>query len=508
MKSKTILSIMIILKNKYICYRKITIMLRRLSIILLLVYLTGCIQQDLRIVLRPDGSGEYHIRKITSQIESALIANMPAELREKALSEQKGAEEEYPSGLKRASYSISQSPDDPAKYVESSIYTFSELGKALPDLENVIEMGPRYAYRDNRFVIFFNREKEKFDGMKAGETIKDAWLNLTIELPAGPSSSNGQVKGKTVSWRFDAEDMKKYQEMAMGENLIEASIPSSAIKVDLTPRLVVDKKKKNIIKDEKFGPLGFFNARFPIIGAMADVQVKASLNVNFPVDTFSLPVTYKDLTVTSLVVGGNETGAEIKSKTEGVFDGKNQWGQETGGFPVQLEFPVTDPWTREIEKLQISMKVNTATEQSKTFYHVTPSGPPSIILPEKPGQVLETVAIIKNELGSPSAMWPLPGITLLTKTGPSNISAFYIDTDYGLRYKAGRVQSSLKKSKDYWDNKIKSFLADIFKEEEFYEYELGFAKMPDPPFKLLIETSGKQDFKTRTLLLEHIDVSP
>ncbi len=131
-------------------------MFRKLTIILLLVYLTGCIQQDLRIVLRSDGSGEYHIRKVTSQIESALIANVPAELREKAFSEQKGVEEEYPGGLKRVSYSISQSPDDPAKYVESSVYTFPELGRALPDLENVIEMGPRYAYRDNRFVILFN----------------------------------------------------------------------------------------------------------------------------------------------------------------------------------------------------------------------------------------------------------------------------------------------------------------------------------------------------------------
>ena len=234
-------------------------------------------------------------------------------------------------------------------------------------------MGPRYAYRDDRFVIFFNREKEEFDGMKLGETVKDAWLNLTIELPAEPSSSNGQVQGKTVSWKFNADDMKKYQEMAMGENLIEASIPSSAIKVDLKPRLVVDKEEKALIKDGEFEPLGFFNARFPIIGAMADEQVKASLSVNFPVDTFSLPVTYKDLAVTSLVVEGKETESEIKSKTEGVFDGKNQWGQETDGFPVQLELPVTNPWIREIEKLQITMQVNTATEKSNTFYHVIPS---------------------------------------------------------------------------------------------------------------------------------------
>jgi hypothetical protein len=270
----------------------------------------------------------------------------------------------------------------------------------------------------------------------------------------------------------------------------------------------VAKARKTLIKDGKFEPLGFFNARFPIIGAMANEQAKASLNVNFPVDTFSLPVTYKDLRVTSLIAEGKETEAEIKSKVEGVFDGKNQWGQETDGFPVQLEFPVTNPWIREIEKVQITMKVNTVAEKSNTFYYVTPSESPSIILPEEPNQILDTVAIIKIELGSPSAMWPLPGITLLTTTEPSNISAFYIDTDYGLRYKANSVQSSHKTSEDYWDNKIKTFLKDVFKEEEFYEYAMGFAKMPSSPFALVIETADKQDFKTRTLLLEHIDVSP
>jgi hypothetical protein len=483
-------------------------MFRKLTIILLLVYLTGCIQQDLRIVLRPDGSGEYHIKKLTSQIESALIANIPSELREKALSEQTGAEEEYPSGLKRESYSISQSPDDPAKYVESSVYTFPELGKALPDLENVIKMGPRYAYRDNRFVIFFNREKAEFDGMQIGEEIEDAYLNLTIELPAEPSSSNGEVQGKSVSWKFGSEDMKKYQEMAMGENLVEASIPASAIKVDLKPRLVIAKEKKSLTKEVEFEPLGFFNARFPIIGDTANGQVKASINVNFPVDEFMLPITYKNLKVKSLVIEGKETAADLKSTDEGVFDGKNQWGQETKGFPVQLEFPITNPWIKEVEQLQITMQVNTATEKDKTFYNVKPSESPCIILPEEPNPILDTVAIIKIESGSPSAMWPLPGITLLTTTGPANISAFYIDTDYGLRYKANSVQSSLKKSEDYWDNKIKSFLADVFKEEKFYEYQLGFAKIPNSPFTLMVETAGNQDFKNKTLLLEHIDVSP
>ncbi len=482
-------------------------MLRKVIATLLLIFLTGCIQQDLRIVLRPDGSGEYHIKKVTSQIESALLANIPSELREETMSDQKGVEKEYPGGLKRVSYSITQSPDDPAKYIESSVYTFPELGKALPDLENVIKVGPRYAYRDNRFVIFFNREKEEFDGMQAGETIKEAYLNLTIELPVEPVSSNGQVQGKTVSWKFDAEDIKRYQEMKMGENLIEASIPSSAIQIDLKPRLVVAKEKEAFSQDGKFEPLIFFNARFPLIGGDENGQVKASLHVNFPLDTLHLPITYRDLKVESLVVKGEEREADIVSKVAGLFDGKNQWGQETGGFPVQLEFPVTDPWLKEIEKLQMTMEVNTASEKSNTFYDV-PSKSPSLLVPRESNHMPDKVAILKVEFGSPSAMWPLPGITLITTMVPEKINGFYLDTDYGLRYKANSVQSSRKKSGDFWDEKIRSFLVSVFKEEEFYEYELGFTKMPHSPFQLMIEIAGKEDFKTGTLLLEHIDVSP
>ena len=59
-------------------------MLKKFSVLLLAIVLSGCIQEDVHIVLRADGSGEYHIKKFTSQIESAIIANIPAELREKS----------------------------------------------------------------------------------------------------------------------------------------------------------------------------------------------------------------------------------------------------------------------------------------------------------------------------------------------------------------------------------------------------------------------------------------
>lgn len=483
-------------------------MVKKLIVFIFMCFLfSGCIQQDVHIILRADGSGEYHIKKTTSQIESAILANIPAELRDATLSEQMGTEEEYPGGLKRISYSVLPSPADSSKYIESSVYSFSNLGEALPALENVIDMGPRYAYRDGQFIVFLDREKQEYDGMNAEETMADAYLNVKIELPAAPLSLNGTVSGNSVSWKFNANDLKRFQSLPIGENLIQASIPSSAITVDLQPRLFI-KKKKSIKKDKVFQPLKLFSATFPITGDMNQSEVKATLSLEFPIDEYTLPISYEDLHITSMVVDGVKVEANLTSETSGVFNGKDQWGQDVDGFPLNLEFPVSNPWVSTIDRIQVSLKVNTVEESRKTFYEVSASEWPNMIFPQSSNVLLDKVAIAKIEMGSSTAMWPTPSMTLLTTTEQSHISAIYIDTNYGLRYKADGIQSTRKKSAEYWDNKVKSFLSDIFMEEEFYEYELSFPKLPKTPFKLIIETIDEQNFESRLLTVEDIDVSP
>jgi len=485
-------------------------MLHKLFILFLSIFLSGCIHQDVRIVLRADGSGEYHIKKATTQIESAIIANVPSELRDMALAEQKGIEEKYPGGLKKISYSVLPNPDDPSQYVELSVYSFPHLGEVLPVLENIIDMGPRYAYRDGKFVIFLDREKQEFDGMQADEMMKNAYLNLTIELPATPISSNGEAQGNVVSWKFNADDLKKFQKMKMGENLFKVSIPASAIKVDLTPRLVVEKEKKTLSEDQKkdFEPLNYFEARFPIIGDKAESPAKASLNVQFPVNDFQLPLVYKDLQITSFVVKGKEVATELKSKTEGVFNGNDPWGRKTDGFLIQLEFPFTDPWISKIDKLRLEMKVDTVKDSKKILYPIEPQQSSVLIFPDPPNSSLDKVVLREIPLGSALSMYPMPSITLLTKIKPNNIAAFYIETDYGLKYKANSVESSLKQSDDYWDQEFKKFSKDIFMEEKFYEYKVGFENLPNAPFNLILETVMTQNFETKILVLEDIDVSP
>lgn len=469
--------------------------------------LSGCIHQDVHIILRSDGSGEYHIKKVTSQIESAAIANIPAELREKILTEEKETQQEYPGGLKRTVYNVIPNPDEPGKFIETSVYSFSNLGEALPALENLIEMGPRYSYRGDLFLIFRNREREQWDGFFTSEKMKDAYLNFTIELPAEPISSNGEVKGNVVTWKFNAEDLEKYRKMTMGENLIEVVIPASAIKTDIIPRLVEEKRK--IKHKEEFKPLTFYSARFPIVSDTHDQRpVSATIRVMLPVDKFSLPVSYKDLEIISLIAGGKEVKAELKSESLGVFNGKDSWGQEAGGLPVDLEFPVDDPWLHKIDVLKVGLKVNVIEESKKTIFDISADGFPRSVLPDQPNLLLDKVAVSGIGLGSSSAMLPAPGITLLTTTKPDIISAVFLDTDYGLRYRATNIKATLKRKNEFWDAALKKFAGDFFGDQQVFEYEISFAKIPKSSFKLIIETIDKAEFQKQELMLENIDVSP
>ena len=482
-------------------------MFKKILVLFITLLLSGCIQQDVRIVLRSDGSGEYHIKKISSQIASAVIANIPAELREKTLTEQNEIQKEYSGGLKRTSCNVIPSPDNPSKFVETSVYSFSNLGEALPALEGLIDMGPRYSYRGDRFVIFRNREKEEWDGLSTSDEMKDAYLNFTIELPAEPVSSNGQVEGNVVKWKFNAEDLRKYQKMAIGENLIEVSIPASAIKTDLTPRLAEEKKKMK--QEEEFQPLTFFSAQFPIVSDTANQKsVRATLQVMFPVNKFSLPISYKDLEIISLIVEGKEVKAELKSEPLSMFNGIDQWGQEVKGFPVNLEFPVSNPWLNKIDLLKIGLKVNATEKSHMTVFDIPVNGFPRHVLPNEPNLLLDKVAISKVNLGNPSVMLSAPGITLLMTTQPNAIGAFFLDTDYGLRYKAKNIKAILKKRSEIWDPALKKFVDDFFGDEEIYEYKIGFAKIPKSPFKLIIETIDQAEFQKHELILENIDVSP
>ena len=485
-------------------------MFKKISFFIILLFLSGCIQQDLRIVLNSDGSGEYHIRKVMSQMEGVMIANIPQKMREKALAEQQKLQEEYPGGLKRTSYDLSVSKDNPAQYIETTVYSFINLGEAIPSLENLIQMGPRYAYRGNQFVIFRNREKEEWDGVSNNNQKDESYFNLTIELPVEPIASNGAIEGKKVVWKFDTEALKQYQKMPIGESFIEVSIPATAIQANLSPRLFHKKEKKiSSQKEEVFQPLEWFNASFPIISDKDTTEeVKASLQVVFPVENMSLPVSYKDLKVQSLVVDGKEVEAKVTSESMGVFNGKDQWGRASRGFPVQLEFPINNPWVKTIDKIEVEMKVNAVAEKQQSTFVIKKKSFPRVVIAKETKNVFNQLAISKVEFGSSSAMWPAAGIIFLSTIKPTDINAIFLDTEYGLRYKAEGVTGKLKKVTEFWDASIKQFIKENFSQEAIYEYTVGFDKIPNPPFNLVIDVITQSNFQPQTFTLENIDVSP
>ena len=472
-------------------------------ILFLMVLFSGCIQQDVRIVLHSDGSGEYSIKRNMSRMENALVANMSPELREKALTEQQEIRLDYPGGLKRTLYSVA-AVGTAGQFNETSVYSFSNLGEALPALENLIPMGPRYAYRNGRFVIFRDREQEQWDGVTSDDT-KDDYLNLTLDLPAEPESSNGKVEGTTVHWAFNTGDLKKFQGLEMGDNLIQASIPAAAIKVDLKPRLVDE--VRNSSKNREAGPLELFSARFPIMESVVNEPPKADLQVVFPIGDLTLPVSYRNLHVESMVVDGQGVKPELKSETSGSFNGKDQWGQEKSGFPLSVAFPVIDPWISRIDRLQIGMDVNVVQKTRRNVVEVPAVGFPAKVALKEDNPLLVDLSVVSLDKKA-SGFLGGGGIILLTSAAPESIAAFYLDTDYGLEYKANQITTKIMKPDDFWDAKIKAFVHDSFPEGKIYQYQIGFSKIPRPPFTLIIETVDKADYQSKTLTLENIDVSP
>ena len=145
--------------------------------------------------------------------------------------------------------------------------------------------------------------------------------------------------------------------------------------------------------------------------------------------------------------------------------------------------------SNKIDLLKIKMNINTVEKSQKNIFDIFAAGRmspfPRCISPQETNLLLDKVAISKIELGSSIAMMPTQSMTLLSTVEPSAISAFYLDTDYGLEYKADGIKTTLKNKNDFWDEKVKKFVSDVFPEEKIYEYEIGFAKIPKPPFKLI-----------------------
>lgn len=473
--------------------------MKKISLYLtLLLFLSSCLQQELKIVLNSDGSGEYHIKKEMGKELSTIVGMFPDELK-KGAQKNKDKIEQLPGGVKITVDKNYTHPDDATKLIEEQVYTFTNLGEALPVLENLVEMGPRYKYENGKFIVFRDREVDEWAQFSDDDRMKDAYFNLTIELPQKPESKNGVVNGNTVSWKFDSDFLKKYKKMEFGQNIIEATIPAKAIKTDIRPRLVVESDKKEVTE---YKPLHSFSSYIPIVGKKYSNSGDATLAVFFNIENIEIPFSYKNLKITKMLIDGKEISPELKSDDSGVFDGTNEWSDKLKGFPLYLKFKAENPWIKNIDILQATLNIGKVIKSKETRYSINNVTTPILISNDK-----SFYKVALTELNLKTSLLASPSIELISNYEPNMLKSFFIDTDYGLRYKNHILrQDAYEENKIYNKDKIQ-FIKNTFADQNTYVYKIGFSKIPKPPFTFVIELIEKLSYKPHTLTLENLIVS-
>ncbi len=468
-------------------------------ILTLLFLLTGCLQQELKIVLNSDGSGEYHIKKEMGKELSQIIGLVPEDMIEQIQKEPMKTQE-LGGGVKLTNDKGYKDPDDPSKFIEEKIYTFSNLGEALPVLEDLIDMGPRYRYENGKFIIFRDREVEEWTQFSDDKRMKDAYFNLTIVLPQKPLSTNGTVNGNTVSWNFDAEFLKKYKEMEIGQNIIKATLPAAAVKTDIRPRLISSSNTKTNLTHKKktteHKPLESFSAYIPVVGNKYSNSTDAKLSVYFDVKNIDVPFSYKDLKVNKMLIEGEEVKAKLTSDSSGFF------AENKKGFPLSLSFPAKNPWISNIDLIKATLSVGKILKSNAITIVINTDSVPAIISKDSsPDKIALT------DFNFKSFIFGNPHLELVSSYEPNMIKSFYLDTNYGLRYKTTHFNHYKLKDKKYYDGDKIKFNEENFPDQNAYVYEIGFTKIPKPPFNLVTEIIEKQSFEPLTLSLENLGVS-
>ncbi len=474
--------------------------------VLLCIVFTGCIRQEVVITINPDGSGEYTICKFPGEFEEVVSAAVDAESMLDISDEDLAKEMESRSegSVKCVGYDLVKDYQGKGK-AEVTTYSFDDLGKAIVILENKIEMGPRFKYQDGKFFVFVNREKTKYDGMGIGGPEEQFYYKLTVNFPAKPSCDDkGKVKSKSVTWEFDNDEMKVYRDSQIGDQLLWASVDAETVKTDMSPRLFV-KKEKRSMREKEVSYIDDFYCGIEIF--KGSNKLNSRFQGYVPTGDLALPFSYDKLKISRFIIDGVGKTTELDCEEAGVFTGQDKWGRDAPGLPVKLKFTETNPWLKNIDLLEI--QVQTA-KPIKTILHsikIKDRNKPLPIAKFENGSPA-VIAIMDVELGSSTAVYPMPSIEVALDIDPANIMGCYLDTNYGLRYKAMGSQWNKVKLDNEWDEKIKA-LKDHFKSgKEVRKSELVFQNIPADPFTLVFEIITEKSAEIKTLKLENVYVGP
>ncbi len=474
--------------------------IERLILLLVMLSLGGCIRQKIEITLRPDGSGDMIIEKVLGDMEGAMMS--VAEMSSGGnVNTGQIPEEEKKGPLITTARTIMATEDASETRIRSE-YHFADLGQAIPVLSQEIILCPRFTYRDDRFMVFIDREKQEFDGQKTeDEEAKKMFYHLSVTFPVTPHSPKGKIEGHRVSWQFSGEDLQKMLKLEVGTRILEAWVPAKSFQTKITPTVMT--KKEHFKKGKKKDPvLQEFSTDIKIWEAEKNqVDFNTQLSLLFPVKDLKIPFPYTQLKVEELILDGKSIkGVELVGESSGVFSGKDRWGRASNGFPMDFRFNQFDPWVKKLDRIDVSMETTTALSQKVLELKVTEKKFPIWLRNDEQCRV----ALQNIQMGSSRAMWPEPSIEILTTLIPEKIIDIQLDTDFGIRYEAeGKEWEDLEPDSPA----IEKLGLAKFKEEGFKKLTLSYPNIPSGPFHLRFLISEGEGSKTIHLTLEDLDVS-
>jgi len=455
---------------------------------MLALLLGGCIEQDIKISLRADGSGSVVVERYLSDMESGILQ----------------IEEPEPDEFKTMALerTYRDSETDPARKIETSVYTFDHLDEALPELEGVVAMMPRFQIEGDRLVVFLRHEMNPYHGFSSKDQT-NAFYNLEIEFPVPPESETGEVQGNRIVWKADAKRLKQLKATDIGTLFFECSVPASAIELDLRPRQVVPKDPDKGFFNFQETPKLVSNLRVvvPIQGEhkFQRKDRNGSVTISLPADPSRLPLSYENLRVEELVIDGRKVDPILHSQPSGVFFGKDELGQEVPGLPVQIQFGWNFHTLETIDRIQVSMDAAIPAEVTQPSLFVDASQPTNSIL-QVPGHAGKSMAVLEID----HATWQTAELTVASNLDPSEIGMVFLDTAYGLRYPAKGMRWIERDRASPPDKKQASALFGT--DEPFFVGKILYPHIPTTSFTLVFSIIEKTTTEKLVLQEEDIDV--
>ncbi len=481
---------------------------RIILVVLFCIALAGCIRQEVIITINPDGSGEYKICKFPGKFEEIAMATLDVDsesmldISDEVMAKEIESHSEGP--VRCIEYDVIKNYHGRGR-AEITTYSFDNLGEAVVVLENIVEMGPRFKYQDGRFFVFVNREKSQYDGMGGSRQKEQFYYKLTVNLPEAPScDGNGVVRGNSVTWEFDNEEMKVYRESKIGDQFLWASVDADAVKVDLSPRLFV-KKEKRSKREKEVSYLEDFYCGINIL--KKNNKLNSRFHGYVPIGELEVPFSYDGLMISSFIIDGVEKVTELDCADAGVFTGQDDRGRKVPGLPVKLKFRETNPWIKSIDLLEIGIETAKPIQTKFHSIEISDRGKP-LPVGKFEGVGGGVIAILEIEMGSSTAVYPEPSIDVMLDIDPTNIMGCYLDTNYGIRYKATGWEWKTVDIENKWDEKIKSVREHFKADKEVWKRELVFANIPADPFTLVFEIITEKSTTIETLKLEDVYVGP